>query len=70
MGLDPGTPGSRPGPKAGARPLSHPEIFSLFISERECVCTREQGDGKREKEGRVSAKGEARSGLNLPSGTS
>ena len=24
MGLDPGTPGSRPGPKASAKPLSHP----------------------------------------------
>ena len=26
MGLDPGSPGSRPGPKAGAKPLSHPGI--------------------------------------------
>ena len=26
MGLDPGTPGSCPGPKAGAEPLSHPGI--------------------------------------------
>ena len=26
VGLDPGTPGSRPGPKAGAKPLSHPGI--------------------------------------------
>ena len=26
MGLDPGTPGSRPGPKAGTKPLSHPGI--------------------------------------------
>ena len=24
MGLDPGSPGSRPGLKAGAKPLSHP----------------------------------------------
>ena len=24
VGLDPGTPGSHPGPKAGAKPLSHP----------------------------------------------
>ena len=23
-GLDPGSPGSHPGPKAGAKPLSHP----------------------------------------------
>ena len=26
VGLDPGTPRSRPGPKAGAKPLSHPGI--------------------------------------------
>ena len=26
VGLDPRTPGSCPGPKAGAKPLSHPEI--------------------------------------------
>ena len=26
VGLDPGTPGSRPGPKADAKPLSHPGI--------------------------------------------
>uniref|UniRef100_A0A8C0L0G1 Cullin-4A n=1 Tax=Canis lupus dingo TaxID=286419 RepID=A0A8C0L0G1_CANLU len=26
VGLDPGTPGSRPGPKVGAKPLSHPGI--------------------------------------------
>ena len=32
-GLDPWTPGSRPGPKAGAKPLSHPGIpcFLFFI---------------------------------------
>ena len=24
VGLNPGTPGSRPGPKAGAKPLGHP----------------------------------------------
>ena len=29
MGLDPGSPGSRPGPKAGAKPLSHPGIPKL-----------------------------------------
>ena len=41
MGIDPGTPGSCPGPKAGAKPLSHPGIplfffliFYLFIHER------------------------------------
>ena len=26
VGLDPRTPGSGPGPKAGAKPLSHPGI--------------------------------------------
>ena len=26
VGLDPGTPGLGPGPKAGAKPLSHPNI--------------------------------------------
>ena len=26
VGLDPGTPGSRPGPKAAVKPLSHPGI--------------------------------------------
>ena len=29
-GLDPGTPGSCPGPKAGAEPLSHPGIPKLI----------------------------------------
>ena len=29
MGFDPGSPGSRPGPKAGAKPLRHPGI-SVF----------------------------------------
>ena len=28
-GLDPGTPGSHLGPKAGAKPLSHPGISSI-----------------------------------------
>ena len=27
VGLDPGTSGSRPGPKAGTKPLSHPGIL-------------------------------------------
>ena len=30
MGLNPGTPGSCPGPKAGAQPLSHPGIPDFF----------------------------------------
>ena len=31
VGLDPGTPGSRPGPKAGAKPLSNPGIPIMFL---------------------------------------
>ena len=30
MGLDPGTPGSCPGPKAGAKLLSHPGIPNYY----------------------------------------
>ena len=32
MGLDPGTPGSHPGPKAGVKPLSHPGIPLSLVS--------------------------------------
>ena len=31
-GLDPGPPGSRPGPKGGAKPLSHPGVPTQHIS--------------------------------------
>ena len=31
MGLDPVSPGSRPGPKAGAQPLSHPDSPSQML---------------------------------------
>ena len=31
VGFDPGSPGSRPGPKAGAKPLRHPGIPRLKI---------------------------------------
>ena len=30
VGLDPGTLGSHPGPKAGAKPLSHPGIPGTY----------------------------------------
>ena len=30
-GFDPGSPGSRPGPKAGAKPLYHPGIPPFLI---------------------------------------
>ena len=33
VGFDPGSPGSRPGPKAGAKPLRHPGIpANVFLS--------------------------------------
>ena len=32
VGFDPGSPGSRPGPKAGAKPLHHPGIPPLSIN--------------------------------------
>ena len=31
VGLDPGTPGSHPGPKADAEPLSHPGIPNKML---------------------------------------
>ena len=31
VGVDPGSPGSRPGPKAGAKLLHHPGIPNLFF---------------------------------------
>ena len=33
-GLNPGTPGSHPGPKAGAKPLSHPGIPTIDDSNQ------------------------------------
>ena len=37
MGFDPGSPGSGPGPKAGAKPLGHPGIPTFFDQKRK-VC--------------------------------
>ena len=31
VGFDPGSPGSRPGPKTGAKPLRHPGIPPVFL---------------------------------------
>ena len=52
VGFDPGSPGSRPEPKAGAKPLRHPGIpkfiiffKDLFIYEREREAeTQEEGE--------------------------
>ena len=39
VGLDPGPPGSRPGPKAGAEPLSHPDCPKLgFLNKCDFNC--------------------------------
>ena len=35
VGFDPGSPGSRPGPKAGAKPLRHPGIPNLYLSDED-----------------------------------
>ena len=34
VGLDPGTPGSLPEPKADSQPLSHPGIPNIMISKK------------------------------------
>ena len=47
MGFDPASPGSRPGPKAGAKPLRHPGIpkestcdehWVLYVSDESLNC--------------------------------
>ena len=55
VGFDPGSPGSRPGPKAGAQPLRHPGIpwfffsfFNIYLFMRET-----------EREAETQAEGEA-----------
>ena len=47
VGFNPGSPGSRPGPKAGAKPLRHPGIPYLFINERR---TQREGQRHRQRE--------------------
>ena len=37
VGLDPGTPGSRPEPKADTQPLSHPGVLEFMCSDV-CLC--------------------------------
>ena len=42
VGFDPGSPGSRPGPKAGAKPLRHPGIpvtpYLYTLMHCLCIC--------------------------------
>ena len=41
VGFSPGSPGSRPGPKAGAKPLRHPGIpHELFEKGFHRICLR------------------------------
>ena len=59
VGFDPGSPGSRPGPKAGAKPLRHPGIprliYLLRERQREGQRDRESGgEGQRERRERES----------------
>ena len=37
VGFDPGSPGSRPGPKAGAKPLRHPGIPVRLFSKSKVI---------------------------------
>ena len=37
VGFDPGSPGSRPGPKAGAKPLRHPGIPENYFFQTLCI---------------------------------
>ena len=34
VGFDPGSPGSRPGPKAGTKPLCHPGIPTIYVLKK------------------------------------
>uniref|UniRef100_A0A8P0TFU2 Ragulator complex protein LAMTOR5 n=1 Tax=Canis lupus familiaris TaxID=9615 RepID=A0A8P0TFU2_CANLF len=56
VGLDPGTPGSRPGLKTGAQPLNYPDVpFNLFLRERERERERENACVQAEGGGEVEA---------------
>ena len=37
VGFDPGSPGSRPGPKAGAKPLHHPGIPTFLVLKEDSI---------------------------------
>ena len=58
MGLDPGSPGSRPGPKAGAKPLRHPGIPNKIFFKKYFIYLL-MGDREREREAETQAEGEA-----------
>ena len=57
VGFDPGSPGSRPGPKAGAKPLRHPGIPKLnffkdfiYLFDRAIKGKREHKNGEYQRE--------------------
>ena len=69
VGFDSGSPGSRPGPKAGTKPLRHPGIPSfsffniyLFMRDRERERERERGRDTGRGRSRLHAPG-ARRGI-------
>ena len=67
VGIDPGSPGSRPGPKADAKPLRHPGI-PVFIFKREREHThvggKTEGEGERESQADSSPSVEPKIWLN------
>ena len=55
VGFDPGSPGSRPGPKAGAKPLRHPGIPKIFFLFKGVMSQRTKRGRRREARVRKGA---------------
>ena len=51
VGFDPRSPGSHPGPKAGAKPLRHPGIPVFFLFDELMIVFNMSLGQRREKEG-------------------
>ena len=60
VGFDPRSPGSRPGPKAGAKPLRHPGIPKRLFLKKIYLFDREgkggEGQGAEGKEERIPSR--------------
>ena len=75
VGFDPGSPGSRPGPKAGAKPLRHPGIpvptclFLLLLFFKFLFIYDSHTQREREREAETQTEGEAGSMQGAPCGT-
>ena len=54
VGFDPGSPGSCPGPKAGAKPLRHPGIPTLRLCILFCICMKSQLKGAKKNKSNTS----------------